>query len=100
MRRTGFYLIREDPDPQRSKGEVAVYECDGFMCSHCNKAVFVPPMADPATFAGRCSICSDRSDPLKGLVCRECKAKGKCTPFEEQLARCERREMLFTDIGK
>ena len=99
MRRQGFYFRREDEDPQRSKGQVRVFERDGFICSHCGKAVFVPPMCDPASVAGRCTICSDSKDPLKGLVCAPCKKLGKCLPFEEQLARCEQREILFSDIG-
>lgn len=99
MRRQGFYFRREDEDPQRSKGQVRVFECDGFVCSHCGKAVFVPPMADPASFAGRCTICSDSKDPLKGLVCVNCKKIGKCLPFEAALERCEHKQMLFHEIG-
>jgi hypothetical protein len=99
MRRPGFYLIQTDPDPQRSKGEVAVKETDGFMCAHCQQAVFVKPFADPADFGGFCRICGS-SNYLDGLICPRCAAKGGCDRFEEKLKRVEAGEMLFTDIGR
>ncbi len=99
MRRPGFYFIQTDPDPTRSNGGVAVYERDGFICSHCGVAVFVEPFCDPADMGGRCGICSGK-DGLSGLICKKCEAKGTCDPFEEQLKRVEARRMLFTEIGK
>jgi hypothetical protein len=98
MRRPGFYFVCDDPDPTKSKGQQRITEREGFICSHCGKAVWVEPLADPADFGGRCTICSDNRDPLKGLVCKPCRLKGKCMPFEEQLARVEARKMLFTQI--
>jgi hypothetical protein len=99
MRRPGFYFHQTDDDPQRSKGQQRVTESDGFVCAHCQRAVFVKPMADPADFGGFCRICGG-SDYLSGLICPQCEAKGTCDPFEEKLRRVEARKMLFTDIGR
>jgi hypothetical protein len=99
MRRPGFYFHQTDADPQRSKGQQAVTESDGFICAHCGRAVFVKPMADPADMGGKCSLCAGR-DGLSGLICKHCAAKGTCDPFEEKLRRVEAGKMLFTDIGR
>jgi hypothetical protein len=100
MRRPGFYQIWEDPDPTKSKGQKRVVEKEGFVCSHCGKVCYVEPYTDAATQYGRCSLCSDRKDPLKGLICQQCLAKKKCFPFERQLELVEARRMLFDEIGK
>lgn len=100
MRKPGFYFIKTDPDPQRSRGERPTVEREGFVCRHCGKAVWVPPMCDPAEVGGRCYTCTDNRDPLSGLICPACVKRGGCEPFEEALRRVEARELLFTDIGR
>ena len=99
MRRPGFYFHQTDDDPQRSKGQRGVTEADGFVCAHCQKAVFVKPFSDPADMGGFCRICGG-SDYLSGLICPGCVAKGGCVPFEKKLELVEAGKMLWADIGR
>jgi hypothetical protein len=99
MRRTGFYFIQTDDDPQRSKGQQKLKESDGFVCAHCNTGVFVPPFCDPADVGGFCRICGG-TNYLDGLICPRCEATGVCDPFEEKLKRVEAGRMLWSDIGR
>lgn len=99
MRRPGTYFHQTDDDPQRSRGQAAVNESDGFVCAHCGTHHFVPPMTDPASVGGLCWICSSTKDPLKGLICPNC-VGGPCIPFEKRLEMVERGELLFSDISR
>lgn len=63
--------------------EGALREGRTFTCQHCNKVVFVPPMADPADLGGLCKLCM-------GLICPTCAALGVCDTFEAKLERIER----------
>jgi hypothetical protein len=74
LRKAGFYYIEVDPDKP-------TYESDGFVCKHCQKAVFVKPGQKAEDMGGHCKMCDD-------LVCSECVDKG-CDPFEKKLERME-----------
>lgn len=91
MRNPGGYLVTNDPDPTKSKGQKATVENDTFTCAHCGCLVTVKPLCDPADMGGRCTICS-------GLVCKRCHGIGRCDPFEEKLKRQEAAASFRRDI--
>ncbi len=99
MRRPGFYFHQTDEDPQRSKGQVALLESDGFVCAHCQQAVFVPPRCDPADVVGFCRLCGG-NDYLSGLICPRCVTIGTCKPFEKKLEQVEAGKRLWSDVWR
>lgn len=78
MRNPGGYLVIEDPDPLKSRGEQHVRECDTITCNHCNGIVRVTPATDLC----QCKKCM-------GFVCMPCVRTGGCQPFEERLNQYE-----------
>lgn len=83
------YAILTDP-------EKPTVERDTYTCGHCNRVVFVPPRADPATLGGWCGGCTK-------LICPTCEAKKAqtraCEPFEKWLAQQERRGQFLRSVG-
>lgn len=72
-----------------ARGEV---KWDTFTCVHCGALVDVPPgkhATDP-DIGGGCWVCMDAKNPLKGLICVRCVAKGTCRPLEKWLDNYER----------
>lgn len=92
MRRPGGYLICDDPDPTKSKGQVGRQENDTFTCGHCGRIVIVKPLCDPADMGGLCGGCG-------ALVCPGCHGRGVCDPLEEKLRRDEERDRFRRSIG-
>lgn len=83
------YAILTDP-------EKPALERDTYTCGHCNRVVFVPPRADPATLGGWCGGCAR-------LICTACEAKKAqsltCEPFEKWLAEQEQRTRFRQALG-
>ena len=86
------YLIAEDPDPWRSRGQVSVMEHDTLTCGHCGRVVKLvinkdvrPERAafelDAKSVSG-CRRCGQ-------FVCDPCRRFG-CDPIEAKLERLER----------
>ena len=85
--RSRGYLVETD----RVSGKV-VRECDTFTCGHCNRVVPVPPRAAPAQLGGTCGNC-------QALICPRCAQDGRCTPFEERIARYEQQQRFRAQLG-
>jgi hypothetical protein len=85
VRNPGGYLLTIDP------AFASPAEADTFTCQHCNSVVIVPPMCDPASLGGRCTVCA-------GLICEHCCGKG-CDPMEEKLKRIEARYNALRSYG-
>lgn len=81
------WLVETD----RVSGKV-VRECDTFTCGHCNRVVQVRSRAIPAELGGRCGNCDT-------LICPACQRLGRCTPFEEVIAKYEARQRLRAQLG-
>lgn len=83
------YAILADPDK-------ATVERDTYTCGHCQRVVFVPPRADPATLGGWCGGCSR-------LICAGCERRKAetltCTPIEQWLAQQEHRARFLRSSG-
>ncbi len=88
MRNPGGYLVIDDPDPWRSKGEQARREYDTVTCKHCNGIVKISPQVDTVV----CKKCMS-------FICSGCHAKGGCLPFEEKLRAFERQIQEGIDRG-
>lgn len=67
-----------------------VRQNDTFTCVHCNVIVDVPPGKHATDVGGGCWHCMDPKNPLKGLICKKCVAKGTCRPLEKWLENFER----------
>jgi len=85
------YLIKTDPDPWRSKGQVSVVENDTITCSHCNRLVKLV-LGDVAP--GREAFEQNAKDVAwcrncNGFICNPCR-KFSCDPVEEKLGRWEK----------
>lgn len=65
---------------------------DTFTCFHNNEVVHVPAKCDPAEMGGVCKICMK-------LICKECVAKGGCTPFEKKLEAWRARTEALRSYG-
>jgi hypothetical protein len=83
MRRPGGYAAISDP-------ERPIKECDTFTCCHCNTVVFVTGPVDD--MGGFCTLCMKHT-------CKDCNAKGTCSPFEKKIERMERRDRLRRAAG-
>lgn len=85
------YLLFNDPDPWRSKGQVSVVENDTFTCCHCGRIVRLVH-GDPKP--GR----ELHQQNVKNVyACRKCNAPvctlcsiKPCDPLEEKMKRLER----------
>lgn len=86
------YLIKTDPDPWRSRGQVSLLEHDTYTCGHCGrvvKLVYGDPAPARAAFevnvreVSGCRKCGK-------FVCNPCRNFG-CDPIEEKLKRAEKR---------
>lgn len=99
MRNPGGYLIIEDPDPWRSRGEVARQEYDTTTCGHCNGMVkeILPDMRRlPADLHMFRKYLKSRPDQdvhvckrCMNFVCQGCYDKVVCVPFEKKLEEWE-----------
>jgi len=78
-------LRRQGGEATWTRDDGRVVERATFTCRHCQRLVFVPPKADPASLGGFCGLC-------QSLICGPCADAGSCTPFEERLEQQERQQ--------
>jgi hypothetical protein len=88
------YGIIFDPDPQRSKGQVSIFEFDTKTCAHCGRIIRLVH-GDPSPLnifeqnVKRVVFCTKCDAP----VCTICKGL-RCDPVEKKLDRWEKQERL------
>lgn len=95
FRRPQGYLVSTDPDPTKSKGQVAVQEYATLTCGHCGALVKVDLKA-PEPPTELCYGCQRN-------ICPRCVALRastmKCDVIESKLERWENRDRLRRAIG-
>lgn len=90
------YLVTNDPDPTKSRGQSAIVESSTITCRHCGTIVVVPPMCKPeATPYAMCWGC-------RGNICLPCDEIRvrtlKCDVIENKLERAEAQDRFRRDI--
>lgn len=89
MRNPGGYAIILDP-------EAPTKENDTFTCGHCQRVVFVKPLAPPSDLGGWCGGCAKLLCPR----CEQIKAQTlTCRPIEKWLEQQEARDRTRRSLG-
>jgi hypothetical protein len=92
------YLVTEDPDPTKSKGQVAKVEVTTITCGHRGELVCVPAGCKPEDMPFElCWGC-------RRHICQRCAARmkhsEKCIVIEQRLEHAERGNALMRAIGR
>jgi hypothetical protein len=91
------YLVSNDPDPTKSKGQKAVEEFHTITCGHGGELVRVPAMCKPQDmpyalcWGCRRNICLKCADEMDRT--------GKCDVIENKLERIEAGNRMMREIG-
>ncbi len=79
MRKPASYLVSEDPDPTKSKGQKVITEQDFYWCCHCGAHRQCAPFVEPLNFCRNCM--QPHCDRSRCFT---------CTPFEKKLDLIEK----------
>ena len=76
-------LIKFDPDPHRSRGQVNQTTRKTMRCQHCGRHEILPKDGEISDVGDLCRHCWQ-------FICPRCVKLGSCNPLERHLEECER----------
>lgn len=97
FRKSHGYLVSNDPDPTKSKGQKAVLEFSTITCGHGGELVMVPAHCKPEDMPYDLCWACRRHICLKCAKIRD--QTMKCDVIENKLERMERGERLLREMG-